>query len=75
MTRKDQLNGIREPFGDAFYFRLGRLSERFDGDEGERARVVSKMPPTTRCWMRLSGPAMRSAFSSYLALPLRGFKF
>ncbi|KAI9675705.1 MAG: hypothetical protein M1817_001072 [Caeruleum heppii] len=36
MTRRDTLNCIHEPFGDAFYFGPERLSERYEKDEKER---------------------------------------
>lgn len=32
MTRRDTLNCIHEPFGDAFYFGPERLSSRFEDD-------------------------------------------
>ena len=32
MTRRDTLNCIHEPFGDAFYFGPERLSSRFEED-------------------------------------------
>lgn len=32
MTRHDTLNCVHEPFGDAFYFGLERLSPRFEDD-------------------------------------------
>ena len=32
MTRRDTLNCIHEPFGEAFYFGPERLSSRFEDD-------------------------------------------
>lgn len=36
MTRRDTLNCVHEPFGDAFYFGPERLSKRYENDEKER---------------------------------------
>ncbi len=36
MTRRDTLESVHEPFGDAFYFGPERLSERYEGNEKER---------------------------------------
>ncbi|KAF2492291.1 hypothetical protein BU16DRAFT_515107 [Lophium mytilinum] len=36
MTRRDTLQCVHEPFGDAFYFGPERLSERYEKDEKER---------------------------------------
>ena len=38
MTRRDALNCIHEPFGDAFYYGPERLSKRFEDDEEGRKR-------------------------------------
>jgi hypothetical protein len=38
MTRRDTLDCVHEPFGDAFYFGPERLSERFENDEEYRAK-------------------------------------
>lgn len=45
MTRRDILNCIHEPFGDAFYFGPERLSERYEQDE--EARRTSGFANTT----------------------------
>jgi hypothetical protein len=36
MTRRDALTCVHEPFGDAFYFGLERLSDRPEYDEKAR---------------------------------------
>ncbi|KAF2120246.1 P-loop containing nucleoside triphosphate hydrolase protein [Lophiotrema nucula] len=36
MTRKDTLQCVHEPFGDAYYFGPERLAERYEGDEEAR---------------------------------------
>lgn len=36
MTRRDILNCIHEPFGDAFYFGPERMSSRYENDEKAR---------------------------------------
>jgi hypothetical protein len=36
MTRRDALQCVHEPFGDAFYYGPERLSARFENDEQER---------------------------------------
>lgn len=38
MTRRDTLECVHEPFGDAFYFGPERMSERFENDEAYRAK-------------------------------------
>jgi hypothetical protein len=38
LTRKETLNCIHEPFGDAFYYGPERLSSRFEDDEGWRIK-------------------------------------
>jgi hypothetical protein len=45
MTRRDVLQCIHEPFGDAFYFGPERLSERYARDE--EARIKSGFANTT----------------------------
>ncbi|OKL64405.1 hypothetical protein UA08_01128 [Talaromyces atroroseus] len=45
MTRRDSLQCIHEPFGDAFYFGPERLSERYEDDE--EARVASGFSTST----------------------------
>lgn len=45
MTRRDILNCIHEPFGDAFYFGPERLSQRFEEDE--KGRIDSGFSNTT----------------------------
>jgi hypothetical protein len=39
MTRKDTLDCVHEPFGDAFYYGPERLSSRFDDDEDRRIKT------------------------------------
>lgn len=36
MTRRDTLQTVHEPFGDAFYFGPERLHDRYEKDEEER---------------------------------------
>lgn len=36
MTRRDTLQTVHEPFGDAFYFGPERLHERYENDPEER---------------------------------------
>jgi hypothetical protein len=36
MTRRDTLQCVHEPFGDAYYFGPERLAERYEGDEQAR---------------------------------------
>lgn len=36
MTRRDSLQCVHEPFGDAFYFGPERLSARYENDEETR---------------------------------------
>jgi hypothetical protein len=45
MTRRDTLQCIHEPFGDAFYFGPERLSVRYENDE--RARIESGFSEST----------------------------
>lgn len=45
MTRRDSLQCIHEPFGDAFYFGPERLSSRYEADED--ARVASGFSSST----------------------------
>ena len=45
MTRRDTLNCIHEPFGDAFYFGPERLSQRYENDI--KAREESGFSNTT----------------------------
>lgn len=45
MTRKDSLQCIHEPFGDAFYFGPERLSSRYEHDE--KARLASGFSTST----------------------------
>ena len=45
MTRKDSLQCIHEPFGDAFYFGPERLSARYEDDKA--ARVASGFSAST----------------------------
>lgn len=45
MTRRDSLQCIHEPFGDAFYFGPERLSERYEADE--EARLASGFSTST----------------------------
>ncbi|KAL1963660.1 hypothetical protein VTN77DRAFT_7981 [Rasamsonia byssochlamydoides] len=45
MTRRDTLQCIHEPFGDAFYYGPERLSERYEQDE--QARVASGFSRST----------------------------
>ena len=45
MTRRDRLQCIHEPFGDAFYYGPERLSSRYDEDE--RSRIDSGFSEST----------------------------
>lgn len=45
MTRRDTIQCIHEPFGDAFYYGPERLSERFAQDE--QARLDSGFSEST----------------------------
>lgn len=45
MTRRDSIQCIHEPFGDAFYYGPERLSERFADDE--QARLDSGFSQST----------------------------
>jgi len=45
MTRRDTLQCIHEPFGDAFYYGPERLSARYDNDE--QARIDSGFSQST----------------------------
>lgn len=45
MTRRDALNCIHEPFGDAFYYGPERLSSRYEADE--KARLDSGFSQST----------------------------
>ncbi len=45
MTRRDILNCVHEPFGDAFYFGPERLSSRYENDE--KARLDSGFSNST----------------------------
>jgi hypothetical protein len=38
MTRRDILECVHEPFGDAFYYGPERLSDRFEKDEATRVK-------------------------------------
>lgn len=45
MTRRDSLQCIHEPFGDAFYYGPERLGSRYEDDE--EARVASGFSQST----------------------------
>ncbi len=45
MTRRDTLQCIHEPFGDAFYYGPERLSSRYENDE--KARLNSSFAQST----------------------------
>ena len=45
MTRRDTLQCVHEPFGDAFYFGPERMGARYDVDE--QARVQSGFKDST----------------------------
>ncbi|KAF2143325.1 uncharacterized protein K452DRAFT_169236 [Aplosporella prunicola CBS 121167] len=45
MTRRDTLQSVHEPFGDAFYYGPERLSERYANDE--KARIKSGFSDST----------------------------
>jgi hypothetical protein len=45
MTRRDSIQTIHEPFGDAFYFGPERMGTRFEDDE--EARVKSGYSEST----------------------------
>lgn len=45
MTRRDCLQCIHEPFGDAFYYGPERLSSRYENDE--KARIASGFSEST----------------------------
>lgn len=45
MTRRDALQCIHEPFGDAFYYGPERLSSRYEDDD--KARLESGFAPST----------------------------
>ena len=36
MTRRDSIQCVHEPFGDAYYFGPERLAERYEDDEAAR---------------------------------------
>lgn len=38
MTRRNSLQCVHEPFGDAFYYGPERLGDRFEGDEETRLK-------------------------------------
>ena len=41
MTRRDTIQAVHEPFGDAYYFGPERIAERYEGDEHEKDREES----------------------------------
>jgi len=45
MTRRNNIQCVHEPFGDAFYYGPERLSERFENDE--QARIDSGFSQST----------------------------
>lgn len=45
MTRRDTLQCVHEPFGDAYYYGSERLGKRYDNDE--QARKDSGFSETT----------------------------
>jgi hypothetical protein len=45
MTRRDVLQCVHEPFGDAFYYGPERLSSRFESDE--KGRIESGFEHST----------------------------
>lgn len=45
MTRRDSLQCVHEPFGDAYYFGPERLAERYENDE--KARIESGYAEST----------------------------
>ncbi|OJJ45571.1 hypothetical protein ASPZODRAFT_68404 [Penicilliopsis zonata CBS 506.65] len=47
MTRRDTIQCVHEPFGDAFYYGPERLSARFAGDDHEEERLESGFSNST----------------------------
>ena len=45
MTRRDTLQAVHEPFGDAYYFGPERIAERYEDDE--KARLESGYADST----------------------------
>lgn len=68
MTRRDSLQCIHEPFGDAFYFGPERLSARYENDK--EARVASGFSTSTykSIFDRIESEASEVCRSAFLAL-------
>jgi hypothetical protein len=47
MTRRNTLQCVHEPFGDAFYYGPERLGSRFEGDENAKEREESGFSEST----------------------------
>lgn len=75
MTRRDILQCVHEPFGDAFYFGLERLSARYEGKGQER--IDSGFQNTTYQTildrLEREGAEVRSILSNPLTSPLQPF--
>ena len=82
MTRRDTLQCVHEPFGDAFYFGPERLSERYEKDE--KGRIESGFSESTfktiferiereNAEVGLSCPSALNCFSHLLSCRLHYF--
>ncbi len=71
MTRRDILNCIHEPFGDAFYFGLERMSSRYENDEKARedSGFANSTFKTTFENIEREGEKVRFSFQSSCSLP------
>ena len=65
MTRRDILECVHEPFGDAFYFGPERLSERYEKDAGAREKSGFSQTTYRTCLrhIEMAGEKVRTAQS------------
>jgi hypothetical protein len=71
MTRRDILNCIHEPFGDAFYFGPERMSSRYENDEKVRedSGFANSTFKTIFESIEREGEKVRFSIQSSLSLP------
>jgi hypothetical protein len=71
MTRRDILNCIHEPFGDAFYFGPERMSIRYENDEKARedSGFANSTFKTVFQSIEREGEKVRFSFRSSFSLP------
>lgn len=73
MTRREILQCVHEPFGDAFYYGPERLSARYEGNEQERidSGFQNTTYQTVLDRLEREGAEVRSIISNPLTSPLQ----